>query len=228
MKKFDRKIISIFLSAVMAFPAILATPFSAFAKDAIEWTAVASSDFTQASSAVSNGSLGELPTYNNQGNKMTWSTSVWTENGNASKSSDGAIYIPDGYMYLSGYSGGSVPLTGLSKWKIDFGFRFKTTNSGDDKYYNSDDYCFMKTYVYKDNLTNPNTKAADDANAQTKNSAFCHFAQNANGAFSSLMIWRSWLTSSVSERTISRSTPAHLTARTSIWSASLTRIIRRS
>ena len=181
MKKFDRKIISIFLSAVMAFPAILATPFSAFAKDAVEWTAVASSDFTQASSAVSNGSLGELPTYNNQGNKMTWSTSVWTESGNASKSADGAIYIPDGYMYLSGYSGGSVPITGLSRWKIDFGFRFKTSNSGDDKYYNSDEYCFMKTYVYKDNLTNPNTKAADDANAQTKNSAFCHFAQNANG-----------------------------------------------
>ena len=159
----------------MAFPAILATPFSAFAKDAIEWTAVASSDFTQASSAVSNGSLGELPTYNNQGNKMTWSTSIWTENGNASKSSDGAIYIPDGYMYLSGYSGGSVPLTGLSKWKIDFGFRFKTDSSGDDKYYNSDDYCFMKTYVYTNNLTNPNEKNV------TKNNAYCHFAQNANG-----------------------------------------------
>ncbi len=171
------------ISVVMCiFIVLVSLPITAFAKEsksgaesaAINWDAIASSDFTKISNAVTNGSLGEVPTYNNLGNAMTWSTEVWTENGDAQKSEDGAIYIPDGYMYLSGYSGGSVPITGCSKWKIDFGFRFKTTNSGDDRYYNSDDYCFMKTYVYTDNLTNPNS-------AGTKNNANCHFAQNANG-----------------------------------------------
>ena len=171
MKKFDRKIISIFISAVMAFPAILATPFSAFAKDAIEWTAVASSDFTQASSAVSNGSLGELPTYNNQGNKMTWSTSVWTENGNASKSADGAIYIPDGYIYLSGYTGGSAPITGHNQWKVDFGFRFKNADSANFWSDANDNYGFMKFFV--------NTSSLE--NQYDKNALNCYFCQNVNG-----------------------------------------------
>ena len=104
-------------------------------------------------------------------NKMTWSTGLWTGNGNASLSDDGALYIPDGYIYLSGYSGGSVPITGTQKWKIDFGFRFKTSASGDDAYYNSDDYSFLKMYVYEANLSNPNQK----------NNARCYFSQNANG-----------------------------------------------
>lgn len=103
--------------------------------------------------------------------KMTWSTGLWTGNGNASLSDDGALYIPDGYIYLSGYEGGSVPITGTTKWKIDFGFRFKTSASGDDAYYNSDDFSFLKMYVYEGNLSNPNQK----------NNVRCYFSQNANG-----------------------------------------------
>ncbi|MBQ9532162.1 MAG: hypothetical protein IJR70_08825 [Eubacterium sp.] len=168
MKKSIKKLTSLMLSLVLIASALSAVPF--VAKAATSWTPIASSDFTQVT-AVSNGSLGEVPTYNGMGNTMTWSTGVWTGSGNAENSSDGAVYIPDGYMYLSGYSGNCVPINGHSKWKIDFGFRFKTTNSGDDKYYNSDNYSFMKSYVYTGDLEDP---------AQ-KNNAYCHFAQNANG-----------------------------------------------
>jgi|GEM_PF-956319 len=132
------------------------------------WSPIASSDFTQ-SEAVTNGSMGEAALYNNMGSAMTWSTGVYTNNGSASNSEDGAVYIPDGYMYLSGYEGGSVPITGASRWKLDFGFRFKTADSAD--YYNSDEYSFIKMYVYTDNLSAP----------AEKNAAFCYFAQNANG-----------------------------------------------
>ena len=132
------------------------------------WSPIASSDFTKCE-AVTNGRMAEAPLYNEKGSAMTWSTGVYTNNGNASDSEDGAVYIPDGYMYLSGYSGGSVPITGASRWKLDFGFRFKNADSAD--YYNSDEYSFIKMYVYTDNLSNP----------AEKNAAFCYFAQNANG-----------------------------------------------
>ena len=169
MRKLTKRTLAVLLSAIMAFPTILAMPFAAEA--ATKWTPIASSDFTKTSSVSSNASLGEVPTYNGKGSAMTWSNGVWTGNGDASKSEDGAIYIPDGYMYLTGYSGGSVPITGQSQWKIDFGFRFKTTAGADDAYYNSDEYSFLKMYVYTDSLSNP---------AQ-KNAAYCYFQQNANG-----------------------------------------------
>ena len=147
MRKLTKRTLAVLLSAIMAFPTILAMPFAAEA--ATKWTPIASSDFTKTSSVSSNASLGEVPTYNGKGSAMTWSNGVWTGNGDASKSEDGAIYIPDGYMYLTGYSGGSVPITGQSQWKIDFGFRFKTTAGADDAYYNSDEYSFLKMYVFK-------------------------------------------------------------------------------
>ena len=132
------------------------------------WSPIASSDFTKCE-AKTNTSMAEAPLYNNMGSPMTWSTGVYTAGGDASNSEDGAVYIPDGYMYLSGYNGGSVPITGTSRWKLDFGFRFKNADSAD--YYNSDEYSFIKMFVYSDYLSNP----------AEKNAAYCYFAQNANG-----------------------------------------------
>ena len=171
MKKLSKKMISILLSVLMVVTAI---PLGAFTVQAVaSWTPIASSDFSSVSS-VSQDTAFTPSTYNNMGNAMTWTPHAWTGNGNPSvDSANGAIAIPDGYMYLSGYSGGCVPITGQGAqgWKLDLGFRFYTTNSGDDKYYNSDNYSFLKMYVFTDDLSNP---------AQ-KNNAYCYFAQNANG-----------------------------------------------
>ena len=163
-----KKTTSLLFSVLFVLSTISAIPFVAGA--ATKWTPIASSDFTQVA-AQTNASLGVVPTYKGMGKTMSWSTGVYTQNGNASKSDDGAIYIPDGYMYLSGYEDGCVPINGCSKWKIDFGFRFKTDDSDSDNYENSDNYSFMKSYVYTDDLAAP---------AQ-KNNAYCHFSQNANG-----------------------------------------------
>jgi len=163
-----KRIISLVLSLVFVITSFAAVDFSAFA--ATKWTPIASSDFTKVD-AKTNASLGEVPTYNGMGKPMSWTTGVWTSNGNASNSDDGAIYIPDGYMYLSGYEDGCVPINGCSKWKIDFGFRFKTDDSDTDNYEGSDNYSFMKSYVYTDDLAAP----------AHKNNAYCHFSQNANG-----------------------------------------------
>ena len=142
----------------------------------IDWSPIASSDFTKAQAAT-NATLGELPTYNGMGRKMTWNTGLYTQNGDASKSDDGAIYIPDGYMYLSGYSGGSVPISGYSKWKIDFGFRFKDDITENYSDY-TDKHCFMKLFVYTDSLSNP---PLTDTNYATEMYNNCYFAQDANG-----------------------------------------------
>ena len=163
-----KRIISIMLCLAFSLSSFFAVDLSSFA--ATNWTPIASSDFTKVE-AKTNASLGEVPTYNGMGSPMSWSTGVWTDNGNASNSEDGAIYIPDGYMYLSGYKDGCVPINGCSKWKIDFGFRFKTDDSDNNNYEGSDNYCFMKSYVYTDDLSAP----------AHKNNAYCHFCQNANG-----------------------------------------------
>ena len=163
-----KRITSLVLSIVFVLTSFAAIDFSAFA--ATKWTPIASSDFTKVE-AKTNETLGQVPRYKNMGKPMEWTTGVWTSNGNASNSEDGAIFIPDGYMYLSGYETGCSPLNGLSKWKIDFGFRFKTDDSDNDNYENSDEYSFIKSYVYTDDLSAP----------AHKNNAYCHFAQNANG-----------------------------------------------
>ncbi|MBR7061387.1 MAG: hypothetical protein IKI34_06615, partial [Eubacterium sp.] len=173
MSKLSKKMLAAFLAVVMAIPTLLVMPFSAQA--VTEWTPIASSDFTKLSEAVTNGSLGEVPTYNDMGKAMTWSTGLWTGNGNAELSADGALYIPDGYIYLSGYETGLVPISGVSNWKIDVGFRFKNITENDihvtDGYHADEEHCFIKMYSGTDALTNP-------AYAKHEN---CYFEQNANG-----------------------------------------------
>jgi hypothetical protein len=168
MKNLSKKFLSILMAAAMVVTMIPA--FAITASAAIKWTPIASSDFSTVNSVSQDAAI-TPSTYNGMGNQMTWTAHDY---GNALSVSNGAVYIPDGYMYLSGYSGGCVPITGYgSKWKIDFGFRFKTTNSGDDKYFSDGDnrYSFMKMYVYSSDL----------ANVNQKNAAYCYFSQNANG-----------------------------------------------
>ena len=172
MRRLSKKLLAVLLAAVMAIPTLLAMPFAAQALT--EWTPVASSDFTQAN-AVSNGSLGQIPTYENQGSAMTWSTNVYTGNGEVSKSSDGALYVPDGYIYLSGYEGGAVPIKDSSNWRIEFGFRFKDVQENGihvtDGYHADEEHCFIKMYKNTTALSNP-SNALHNA---------CYFEQNANG-----------------------------------------------
>ena len=172
MRKVTKRMLAVFLSAVLAFSTLLSVPFAAQA--VTEWTPVASSDFTQAN-AVSNGSLGVVPTYDGQGTTMTWSTGVYTGNGNVSKSSDGALYVPDGYIYLSGYEGGAVPIKDSSNWRIELGFRFKDVQENGvhvtDGYHSDEEHCFIKMYKNTAALSNPEN-ALHNA---------CYFEQNANG-----------------------------------------------
>ena len=130
MKKLSKKMISILLSVLMVVTAI---PLGAFTAQAVvSWTPIASSDFTQATigSASDSGSTSNYPvstpTYNNLGSSMGWTALTWDDSGALSRSDDGSVYVPDGYMYLSGYSGGCVPITGQGAqgWKLDLGFRF--------------------------------------------------------------------------------------------------------
>ncbi|MBR2277936.1 MAG: hypothetical protein IJ872_01855 [Eubacterium sp.] len=165
MKRLYKKSVAIVLAVVMALPVVLATPFSAAAS--VKWTAVASSDFSSVEN-ITNGADFTPSTYNEQGNAITWNANEWNENPSVT---DGAVCLPDGYMYMSGYSGESVPITGASQWKLDFGFRFKSAESGDDEYFNSDEYTFLKMYVFTDKFANP----------AHKNAEYCYLAQNANG-----------------------------------------------
>jgi hypothetical protein len=166
MKKFTTKLISLALSIVMVATIL---PMGMFVAEAgTSWSVLASSDFSTVNS-VSQDTAFTPSTYAG-GNTMTWTPHDYTSSASVD-STNGGISIPDGYMYISGYTTGHSPLDGLSRWKIDLGFRFTTTNSGDDKYYNSDNYCFMKSYVYTGDLEKPSQK----------NNAYCHFCQNANG-----------------------------------------------
>ena len=166
--KYTKKAISILLSLILVATAI---PMGGFiAQAGTSWSVLASSDFSTVNS-VSQDTAFSPSTYVG-GNSMTWTPHDYTSSASVD-STNGGISIPDGYMYLSGYTGGSVPITGhgANGWKVDVGFRFTTTNSGDDKYYNSDNYSFLKMYVYETNLSNPNRK----------NAGYCYFQQNANG-----------------------------------------------
>lgn len=169
MKKTTKKIISLALSLILTVTML--PMFTITSEAAVRWTPIASSDFSSVQS-VSQDTQFTPSTYNNQGSAMSWTPHAWTGNGNPSVDSEnGAIAIPDGYMYLSGYSGGCVPIDGETRWKIDFGFRFNTNDSGNDRYYNSDNYSFLKMYVYESDLSAP----------VRKNAAYCLFSQNANG-----------------------------------------------
>ena len=147
-----KRIISLLLSVTMLLSVIAGVDLSALAKT--DWFAIASSDFSAVDKAVSNGSLGEVPTYKGQGNPISWSTVAWTGNGNVEKESD-ALYIPDGYMYMSGYAANSnsgLPIKGYKTFKIDFEFRYKDAyiggeHSSDNANY-SGGYTFMKIGSY--------------------------------------------------------------------------------
>ena len=173
MRRLSKKLLAVLLSVVMAIPTLLVVPFSAEA--VTEWTAVASSDFTQLTQAVSNGSLGYVPTYDNQGAEMEWSTGCWTGNGEVSLSEDGALYVPDGYIYLTGYEGGGVPIKNSTNWRMELGFRFKNVTENDihvtDGYHADEEHCFIKMYNNTESLSAPE-------NALHEN---CYFEQNANG-----------------------------------------------
>ena len=70
-----------------------------------------------------------------------------------------------------------MPISGYSKWKIDFGFRFKDDISANYSDY-SDKHCFMKLFVYTSSLSHP---PASDTNYATQMYNNCYFAQDANG-----------------------------------------------
>ena len=134
------------------------------------WTPIASSDFSSVNS-VSQDTAFTPSTYNGMGNAIEWTAHAWLDNGNPS-AGNGAVYLPDGYMYMSAYGNDNlVPISASEHWKIDFGFRFKTDDSDTGNYEQSDDYCFLKMFVY----------APDDRAPIDKNAARCYFAQNANG-----------------------------------------------
>lgn len=132
--KISKKLLSLFLAVVML---TTCAPIVAFASG-IEWTQVASSDFTKAEWRTNEGGgivqddnngsflryVDNVPIVGDTGNTMSWSvngyggTSLYNkDNGNA------GIKIEDGYMYLSGYEGGTVtPITGAESFKIDLFF----------------------------------------------------------------------------------------------------------
>ena len=172
MRHLSKKLLAVLLSVVMAIPTLLVVPFSAEA--VTEWTAVASSDFTQLTNAVSNGSLGSVPTYDGKGSAMEWSTGAYIGNGEVTVSSNG-LFVPDGYIYLSGYEGSGVPIKNSSNWKMEVGFRFRNVTENDvhvtDGYHADEEHCFIKMYNGTAALSAPEN-ALHDA---------CYFEQNANG-----------------------------------------------
>ena len=175
MRKVSKKLLAAFLAVVMAVPTLLVMPFAAGAASTTEWTAVASSDFTQLTSAVSNGNLGYVPTFENKGSALEWSTAAWTGNGEVSLSDDGALYVPDGYIYLTGSENGAVPIKDSTNWRIELNFRFKDVKENGvhvtDGYHADEEHCFIKMYKNTASLAAPEN-ALHDA---------CYFEQNANG-----------------------------------------------
>ncbi len=170
-----KKTISLLLSITMLLSVVSGISFPA--KAATEWVAIASSDFSAVNEAVSNGSLGEVPTYKGQGNPISWSTVVWTDNGYAKKESD-ALYIPDGYMYMSGYEANEnsgLPIKDYSTFKIDFEFSYKDETIGgvhsSDGVSGDGVYTFMKIGANGDALSDSNAGIAD----------YSAFSQDAGG-----------------------------------------------
>lgn len=132
--KISKKLLSLFLAVVML---TTCAPLVAFASG-IEWTQVASSDFTKAEWRTNEGGgivqddngdnflryVDNVPIVGDSGNTMSWTVNGYDgsaiynkDNGNA------GIKIEDGYMYLSGYNGGTTtPITGADSFKIDLLF----------------------------------------------------------------------------------------------------------
>ena len=120
------------------------------------------------------------------GNPISWSTVVWTSNGNAVKESD-ALYIPDGYLYISGYKANKnkgIPIMNMPNFKIDFAFRYKAaTINGDyssDRVTEDDVYTFMKIGANGEPLSN----FSDD---MFSNSTFTQDANGKAGAYNTII-----------------------------------------
>ena len=142
-----KKTISLLLSITMLLSIIAGIDLSSYAVS--DWVAVASSDFSAVQKTVNNGSLGEVPRYENRGNPLSWSVVSWSGNGNVEKESD-ALYVPDGYMYISGYSkngNSGLPIKGAAAFKIDFEFRYKDINF-DDGSHSSDNVNYSNGYTF--------------------------------------------------------------------------------
>ena len=181
MKKMGKK----FLSAIMALTMVVTIlpSFAVFADTSVHWTAVASSDFSQAT--LGSGSTGKrsgetvynvtAPAYVSGSNTISWVADAWNGNGAVSKQS-GGIYVPDGFMRMSNYGNGSeTPLTNATSFKIDVGFRYtgatidntqSSTNVTSDK-----NYTFLKLQTY--------TGWYDDHNSSMD--GYCTFSQDAHG-----------------------------------------------
>ncbi len=168
--KLGKRALSLLLSALMVVTSLPLVALTTSA--AIRWTPVASSDFSSVSS-VSQDTAFTPPTYNG-GNAISWTAHSYSSNGTPTVANS-AVYVPDGYMYMNQYNGGNqTPVSGMSKFKIDFGFRFKDATV--DGVYSSNNvtsggkYCFMKIGVFDNNR-----------NSNTAMSANCTFAQDAFG-----------------------------------------------
>jgi hypothetical protein len=163
MKTFNKKILSIIMAAAMVVTMI---PMGAFvAEAAVKWTAVASSDFSKASvSAATASGLTDkydatvtAPAYIPGSNTIDWVSRVYQpttysyavlDDYNSDGTND-ALYINNGYMYMNmkdGSNNPTTPLKNATRFRIDFGFRYK------ENYTVSDDgtYTFLKLGAYGD------------------------------------------------------------------------------
>ncbi len=164
MKKMSKKI----LSAIMALTMVVTIlpSFAVFADTSVKWTAVASSDFSNVSASQSTNFTPNQ--YNNLGQKITWN--AYTYSGSLTTESD-ALYVPDGFMRIANYDQGTTtPLTGVTSFKMDLGFRFYNDNSNsvttDGTYY------LFKYFVYNSIYQNAGDRGAQE---------YCALAQDAHG-----------------------------------------------
>lgn len=144
-KHLSKRLLSLFLAVLMLASSV---PLVAYAKST-EWTQVASTNFVGASfdkaadgSDVTSASdveaqttekfLTNAPTVDSGDQALSWSTGSWQS---VSQINANGLYVPDGFVYLSGYSGASganyTPITGAEAFKIDLGF-YRTSESYSD------------------------------------------------------------------------------------------------
>ena len=189
MKKthLSKRALSMVLAVMMVVTMI---PMGAFVAEAsIHWTPVASSDFSQATISSATQWSGDsnkydasvtAPAYIDGTNTIDWVTRVYQPTNYSyailddydSDGTNDALYMDNGYMYMNMNQDGHVttPLQGSTRFKIDFGFRYKYSNNDS---YSDGKFTFMKLGAYGD--TN---NYIPGSNAQTANSTF---VQDANG-----------------------------------------------
>lgn len=145
ISKLPKKILSLFIAVLMV---VSSMPLTAFARDTgLEeakpyWTRVASSNF-DATTGVNNSSANKLYNLNQSpviksGDKpMTWGVCDYK----GASSSNGGLYIDDGYIVLTGYNGNTTtPVTGKANFKIDVELEWTAENANA----NSQRYCTLQ------------------------------------------------------------------------------------